>query len=85
MEFCSVSHTSFLQSNSSLYLLVSENIFKISANQKLPMATMFFVQLIEMMKFYRGISIDASYKVLVHTAEQFQRRRFKCEKLIDAK
>ena len=49
------------------------------------MATMFFVQLIEMMKFYRGISIDASYKVLVHTAEQFQRRRFKCEKLIDAK
>ena len=28
---------------------------------------------------YRGPSIDASYKVLVHLAEGFQRRRLKCE------
>ena len=41
-----ISHTSFLQSNNSLCLLVSEEkISKILANQKqeLPMATMFFV------------------------------------------
>jgi hypothetical protein len=39
-------HTPFLQSNNSLCLLVTEKIFKISANQKqkLPMATMLFVQ-----------------------------------------
>ena len=30
-----------------------------------------------------GPSIDASYKVLVHLAKQFQRRRLKCEKLTD--
>jgi hypothetical protein len=34
-------------------------------------------------KFYRGPSIDASYQVLVHLAEGFQRRRLKCEKLMD--
>jgi hypothetical protein len=28
-------------------------------------------------------SIDASYQVLVHLAEGFQRRRLKCEKLPD--
>jgi hypothetical protein len=28
-------------------------------------------------------SIDASYKVLVHLAKRFQRRRLKCEKLTD--
>ena len=31
---------------------------------------------------YRGPSIDASYKVSVHLAERFQRRRLKCEKLM---
>ena len=30
----------------------------------------------EMSNLYRGISIDASYQVLVHLAKQFQRRRF---------
>jgi hypothetical protein len=33
---------------------------------------------------YRGPSIDASYlDVSVHLAEEFQRRRLKCEKLTD--
>jgi hypothetical protein len=30
----------------------------------------------EMSNLYRGPSIDASYQVSVHLAEQFQRRRF---------
>ena len=30
----------------------------------------------EMIKIYRGPSIDASYQVSVHLAKQFQRRRF---------
>jgi hypothetical protein len=29
-----------------------------------------------MSNLYRGLSIDASYQVLVHLAKQFQRRRF---------
>jgi hypothetical protein len=33
---------------------------------------------------YRGPSIDASYQVSVHLDEGFQRRRLKCEKLMDA-
>jgi hypothetical protein len=37
----------------------------------------------EMSTIYRGPSIDASYKVSVHLAEGFQRRRLKCEKLTD--
>jgi hypothetical protein len=32
---------------------------------------------------YRGPSIDASYQVSVHLDEGFQRRRLKCEKLMD--
>ena len=32
---------------------------------------------------YKGPSIDASYRVSVHLAEGFQRRRLKCEKLTD--
>ena len=35
----------------------------------------------EMSILYRGPSMDASYKVSVHLAEGFQRRRLKCEKL----
>ena len=34
---------------------------------------------------YRGPSIDAFYQVSVHSAEGFQRRRLKCEKLTDDK
>ena len=34
--------------------------------------------------FYKEPSIDASYQVSVHLAEEgFQRRRLKCEKLTD--
>jgi hypothetical protein len=29
----------------------------------------------------RGLSIDASYQVSVYLAEEFQRRRLKCEKM----
>jgi len=32
---------------------------------------------------YRGPAIDVSYQVSVHLAEGFQRRRLKCEKLMD--
>jgi hypothetical protein len=32
---------------------------------------------------YKGSSIDASYQVSVHLAEGFQRKRLKCEKLMD--
>ena len=35
----------------------------------------------EMNNLYRGPAIDASYQVLLHLAEGFQRRRLKCEKL----
>jgi hypothetical protein len=37
----------------------------------------------EMSNRYRGPSINASYQVSVHLAEVFQRRRIKCEKLMD--
>jgi hypothetical protein len=36
-----------------------------------------------MSNLYKGPSIDASYQVSVHLADGFQRRRLKCEKLID--
>ena len=36
-----------------------------------------------MSKLYRGPSIDASYQISVPLAEGFQRRRLKCEKLMD--
>ena len=37
----------------------------------------------EMSNLQRGPSIDASYQVSLHLAEGFQRRRLKCEKLMD--
>ena len=37
----------------------------------------------EISTLYRGPSIDASYQVSVHLAKGFQRRRLKCEKLMD--
>ena len=37
----------------------------------------------EISNVYRGPSIDASYQVSVHLAEEFQRRRLKCEKSTD--
>jgi hypothetical protein len=36
-----------------------------------------------MSNLYSGPSIDASYQVSVHLTEVFQRRRLKCEKLMD--
>ena len=35
-----------------------------------------------MSNLYRGPSIDASYQVSLHLAKRFQRRRLKCEKLL---
>ena len=37
----------------------------------------------KMSNLYKRPSIDASYQVSVHLAEGFQRRRLKCEKLMD--
>jgi hypothetical protein len=37
----------------------------------------------EMSNRYKGPSIDASYQVSVHLTEGFQRRRLKCERLMD--
>jgi hypothetical protein len=37
----------------------------------------------KMSNLYKGPSIDASYQVSVHLALGFQRRRLKCEKLMD--
>jgi predicted aminopeptidase len=37
----------------------------------------------EMSNLYRGPLKDASHQSSVHLAKQFQRRRFKCEKLTD--
>jgi hypothetical protein len=37
----------------------------------------------EISNFDRGPSIDASYQVSVHLVEGFQRRRLKCERLMD--
>jgi len=39
----------------------------------------------EMSNLYRGPSINAAYLVSVHLAKRFQRRRLKCEKLMDAR
>jgi hypothetical protein len=39
----------------------------------------------KMSSLYKGPSIDVSYQVSVHLAEGFQRRRLKCEKLMDDK
>ena len=36
-----------------------------------------------MSNLYKGPAIDASYQVLLHLAEGFQRRRLKCEKLTE--
>ena len=78
----SISHTSFLQSNYSLCLLVSEEkSFSISANQKqlFAMATMFFVQMgwDEMTISDRRSSIDATCWISIYLAKQFQKETFR--------
>ena len=57
------------------------------ANQKqeLPLAAMFVNGSRRMSNIYKGPSIDASYQVSDQLALQFQRRRLKCEKLMDDK
>ena len=37
----------------------------------------------KMSNLYKGPTIDASYQVSVHLAEEYQRKRLKCEKLTD--
>ena len=37
----------------------------------------------EMSNLYRGPSIDTCYQFSVHLAKGFQKRRLKCEKLMD--
>jgi hypothetical protein len=44
---------------------------------------MFINDLDEMSNRYRKPAIDASYQVLLHLVEGFQRRRLKCEMLTD--
>jgi hypothetical protein len=39
----------------------------------------------KMSNLYKGPTIDASYQVSVHLVEGLQRRRLKCEKLMDDK
>ena len=55
------------------------------ANQKqeLPVAAIFVNGSGQNEQFYKGLSIDASYQVSVHSTKGFQRRRLKCEKLTD--
>ena len=47
------------------------------------MADMLLKDRDEMSNLYRGPAIDASYQVLLHLAEGFQRRKLKCKKLTD--
>ena len=71
-----IPHTSFLPS---LCLLVSEEkIFKFQPirNKNFPWRPWFLSNRDEMRKSSRGPSIDASYKMSVHLAKRFQRRRF---------
>jgi hypothetical protein len=60
---------------------------KKSANQKqeLPVAAMFINVSGRNNNLYRGPYIHASYKVSVHLAKGFQRRRLKCEKFRDGR
>jgi hypothetical protein len=72
-----ISHTSFLQSNNSLCLLVSEeNFLKIPAieKQELPVETMFLSNQDEMRKSYRERSINDSCKISLYLAKWFQWR-----------
>ena len=50
--------------------------------QKLPVVAM-LMNLNKKSNLYRGPSMNASYKVSVHLAKGFRRRRLKCEKLTD--
>ena len=62
----------------------SRNFFESSAyqNLELPMVVMFFYGPDEMNKLRKEPLIDASFQVWFHLAQQLQRRRLKCEKLM---
>ena len=64
--------------------VIREDLKK-SANQKqeLSVAAMFVNGSGQNEQIYEGPSIGASYQVSVHLAKGFQRRRLKCEKLMD--
>ena len=75
----SISHTSFLQSNNSLRLLVSEERllkFQSIRNKNDPWRLCLLSNQDEMMKSYRRLSIDASCKSLLYLGKWLQRRRF---------
>jgi len=76
------SQTSFLLSNNSLCLLVSEEsiFFKFQPirNKNCTCRPCFY-----QIRMKWGNHIDASCKISVHLAKWFQRRRFKCDKLSD--
>jgi hypothetical protein len=74
-----ISHTSFLQSNNSLCLLVSEENIFLNFNQsetRIVNGDHGWSIRDEMMKSRGGPSTDASYKMLLYLATWFQRRRF---------
>ena len=78
-------HRCFLPNFSSFGQVVSEEkIFKnlLIRNKNCLWWPCLLMDLDEMSNLYRGPSIDASYQVSVHLAEEFQ-RRLKCEKLAD--
>ena len=81
-------HRCFLSSFDSFGLAVSEE--KIFLNRPIRNKNWLWQPCLlmdrdEMSKLYKVPSIDASYQVSVHLAKGFQRRRLKCEKLMDAK
>jgi hypothetical protein len=51
--------------------------------QELLMVTMFLSNRVKMRKSYRGPSIDASCKILLYLAKQFQRGRCEGKKITD--
>ena len=81
-------HRCFLPSFSSFGLAVSEE--KIKKNQPIRNKNCLWRPCLlmdrdKMCNLQKGPSIDSSYQVSVHLAEGFQRRRLKCEKLMDDK
>ena len=79
-------HRCFLPSFSSFGQAVSEEkIFKnrLIRNKNCLWRPCLLMNRDEMNNLYREPSIDASYQVLVHLAQRYQRRRLKCEKLTD--
>ena len=80
-------HRCFLPSFGSFGQAVSEKIFRTQPIRK--KNCLWWPCLLtdrdEMNNLYRGSSIDASYQVLVHLAEGFQRRQLKYEKFTEGR